>query len=36
MNKEPESYYKIGWKVIRETGNLDVSNDVVKSYFNTT
>lgn len=34
-NNEPRKTYSYGWKIIRIEGNIDISEDVVKTYFET-
>jgi hypothetical protein len=35
LNNELPSHYSFGWVVVRLTGNIDVTNDIVKTYYNT-
>jgi hypothetical protein len=35
LNNEPASQYTFGWTIIRENGNIDVTNDVIKTYYQT-
>ncbi|CDW84379.1 neurohypophysial n-terminal domain containing protein [Stylonychia lemnae] len=35
LNKEPNNTYYYGWRVIRETGSLDITNDAIKTYYQT-
>lgn len=32
-NNEPRSSYTYGWRIIRLDGNIDISQDVVKTYY---
>ena len=34
-NSEPRNTYSYGWKIIRLDGSIDISEDVVKPYFET-
>jgi hypothetical protein len=34
-NSEPRNTYSYGWKIIRLDGNIDISEDVVKTYYET-
>jgi hypothetical protein len=35
LNGEPSTTYNYTWKVIREIGNIDITGDVIKTYYNT-
>ncbi len=35
LNGESKLDVKYGWEVIREVGNMDISGDVIKTYYNT-
>ncbi len=32
-NNEPNNTYTYGWKVIRINGNIDITEDVIKTYY---
>lgn len=35
LYSEPIGTYSIGWIVVRQQGSVDISNDVIKKYYNT-
>jgi len=35
LNNEPSNTYTYGWRIIRLTGDVDISSDVVKTYYKT-
>lgn len=35
LNSESSLKYTYGWKIIRETGNIDVTADIIKPYYQT-
>jgi hypothetical protein len=35
LNGEDQDALTYGWDVVRVTGNIDISDDIVKTYFNT-